>query len=72
MFSSSHKSHCSGNQAKSVLLAPAGIKCDTGIASPGGKGAAFAEVFYSTSVFNSCYSSYITNGSFFYYCSFFY
>lgn len=37
IFSSSPKSHCSGNQAKSVL-APAGVKCHTGIASPGGGG----------------------------------
>jgi len=64
IFANSCKSHCSGNQAKSVL-APAGIRSDAGTAPPGGGVASFPELFYSTSVSNSCYSSYTPKGSIF-------
>lgn len=46
------KALCSGNRAKNVLPTPAGAKCDSGIASPGGAGAGFAK-HYPLQVFST-------------------
>lgn len=46
------KALCSGNRAKNVLPTPAGAKCDTVTASPGGGGAGFAKL-YTLPVFST-------------------